>query len=55
MADSNKKISDELDELEELMQDITDDNMEDFFSFVEMIDAAKTAGILVVDTSTFYH
>ena len=55
MTESGKQYTDELNEVEELMQDINDDNMEDFFAFISLLDVAKSAGILVVDTSTFYH
>lgn len=55
MIDSGKKYDDEMTELEELLQDVTEDNVDDFFAFIELLDGAKKAGNLVVDTSTFYH
>jgi len=55
MIDSGKKYNDELSELEELLQEVTEENAEDFLTFIELLDGAKKAGNLVVDTSTFYH
>lgn len=55
MIDSGKKYDDEMTELEQLMQEVTEDNVEDFFAFVELLEVARKAGNLAVDTSTFYH
>ena len=55
MIENAEVYAEELMEFEQLMQDITEENQEDFFSFIELLSLAKKAGNLVVDTSTFYH
>ena len=55
MTENTEIYAEELLEFEQLMQDVTDDNVDDFFAFVELLSLAKKEGNLVVDTSTFYH
>jgi hypothetical protein len=55
MIENAEILAEELLEFEQLMQDITEENQEDFLSFVELLSLAKNEGTLVADTSTFYH